>query len=152
MDPFYRDEENEILEALTAGGVRFVVIGGAAVQFHGVERSRDDLDILLEPSDENARRFALSIRRWMAVTPENTAALAHPNKRLPPQAPWYFDFLTSLDGIDFGEAFDAARLVRCGVASVRVLSLPHLLRTKRTRGEPKDLEDVEALERLRLDS
>lgn len=152
MDPFYRGEENEILEALASGGVRFLVIGGAAVQFHGVDRGRDDLDILLEPTDDNASRFASAVRKWMPLSAGSVARIALPELYIRLEAPWFVDFLTSLEGIDFGEAFDAAHLVRCGAASVRVLSLPHLLLTKRTRGEPKDLEDVEALERMRLDS
>ncbi len=147
-DPFYRGEENQILAALSAGGVRFVVIGGAAVQFHGVDRGREDLDILLEPTDENANRFAAAVQRWMPLSAESVARIAQPMLRFSLGAPWNFDFLTSLEGVEFGEAFDAAHVVPCGRTSVRVLSLPHLLLSKRTRGEPKDQEDIEALNRL----
>lgn len=47
----------ELLRALDRHGVRYVVIGGIAVGFHGHVRATKDLDIVIEPSAENVGRF-----------------------------------------------------------------------------------------------
>jgi hypothetical protein len=47
----------ELLRALTSRGVRFVVAGGVAVVLHGIERTTMDLDIALDLSPENVKRF-----------------------------------------------------------------------------------------------
>ncbi|HUT78097.1 MAG TPA: hypothetical protein VM285_10445, partial [Polyangia bacterium] len=70
----------EILRALTSRGVRFVVAGGVAVVLHGIERTTMDLDIALDLSPENVRRFreaadALGLRPLVPVPIE---ALSNP--------------------------------------------------------------------------
>jgi hypothetical protein len=47
---------DEFIASLTAHGVEFVVVGAYALAFHGAPRFTGDLDILVRPSLENARR------------------------------------------------------------------------------------------------
>jgi hypothetical protein len=54
---FFNEAEKGFLQALTNEGVRYVVIGGNAVNFHGHGGPVEDLDIVIEASTENARRF-----------------------------------------------------------------------------------------------
>lgn len=149
MDPFYRGEENEVLEALTVGDVRFVVIGGAAVQFHGHERSRDDLDILIEPTATNAERLASAIARWRPMSPDDVARAAQPKLQFGLPPPRYIHFLTSLPNMDFREVLAEAHMVRVGDIVVPVMSFNHLITNKQSRREAKDLDDVDALLKLR---
>ncbi len=46
----------ELLEAFNAAAVRYLIIGGQAYSCHVEPRYTKDLDILVEPSPENARR------------------------------------------------------------------------------------------------
>ena len=71
----------DILRALTSRGVRFVVAGGVAVVLHGIERTTMDIDIALELSPQNVRRFreaadSLGLRPLVPVPIE---ALADPD-------------------------------------------------------------------------
>ena len=43
----------ELLSALNAHRVRYVIIGGYAVSFHAEPRATKDLDILISPDAEN---------------------------------------------------------------------------------------------------
>lgn len=70
-------EWNEFLGLLMQHGVRFVMVGGLAVGVHGHERYTKDLDLLVEPSEANARRlgsaltefgFAATGRAWRRLT------------------------------------------------------------------------------------
>lgn len=46
----------EMLSALCAAGVEFLVVGAHALAAHGVPRATGDLDIWVRPSAENASR------------------------------------------------------------------------------------------------
>jgi hypothetical protein len=48
----------ELLSRLTAADVRFVVIGGAAIQTHGIDYRTEDVDLTPETSDDNLQRLA----------------------------------------------------------------------------------------------
>jgi hypothetical protein len=54
----------EFIAALNAHGVRYLVIGAHAVAFHARPRATKDLDILLEPTAENARRALTALREF----------------------------------------------------------------------------------------
>lgn len=54
-------EWNEFLGLLMQHGVRFVLVGGLAVGVHGHERYTNDLDVLIDPSEANARRLGKAL-------------------------------------------------------------------------------------------
>jgi hypothetical protein len=47
----------ELLRALVAHGVEFVVIGGFALSFHGAPRATKDVDIVPAPGEDNIMRL-----------------------------------------------------------------------------------------------
>ena len=54
----------ELLEKLARAEVRYVLVGGGAVLLHGHARMTADLDILVEASEENARRLLAALATW----------------------------------------------------------------------------------------
>ncbi len=64
-------------------------------------------------------------------------------------APNRIDLLTSIDGIEFEEAWETRITTRIGGVEVPVFCLAELLRNKRAVGRLRDLADVEELERSR---
>ena len=59
----------DFLESLNREGVAYVVIGGIAVLAHIPYRTTRDLDVLIEPTLENARRHAARSRPGDRSTP-----------------------------------------------------------------------------------
>lgn len=55
----------EFLDALNKNGASYVVIGGMAVLAHIPYRTTRDIDVMIEPTPENARKVhaALRVRR-----------------------------------------------------------------------------------------
>ena len=49
---------DELIAALSDGGVEFVLIGGLAVGAHGFPRATKDVDIVPAPDDGNLDRLA----------------------------------------------------------------------------------------------
>jgi len=60
-----------ICRSLNKEGVRYLLIGGFAVILHGLVRTTKDIDLLIDPSEENVRR----LKRALGTLPDNAVAL-----------------------------------------------------------------------------
>jgi acylphosphatase len=54
----------ELLRLLDAGGIEFIVVGGVAVALNGYVRATEDVDIIVEPSQENIERLLAVLEGW----------------------------------------------------------------------------------------
>jgi len=67
MDEYTRpatwDDVKVVAQLLEAEGVRWALIGGYAIAAHGFVRVSDDVDILVDPSPDNARRWIAALSR-----------------------------------------------------------------------------------------
>ena len=140
----------EMLKALAAESVEFLVVGAYAVAGHGVPRATGDIDLWVRPTPDNAARVWRALERFGAlrsrVSPESfTQPDVVYQIGLPPNR---IDFLTTIDGVAFDDAW--AEKVPCVVSGIafNMLSLRHLLENKRTTGRPQDLADVARLQSL----
>ncbi len=130
-------------------GSRYVLFGGYAVQLWGVARATQDIDILIEPTRDNAERVIAALAEhggWHArdLTPE--AVLRKPVTvvgDLP-----RVDIMTVAWQVHFAEAAGSARLFEVEGVKIPTASLEHLIASKRT-GRPQDAADVEVLEEIR---
>lgn len=153
-----------ILKALEAASVRYLVVGGVAVNLHGYSRFTKDLDLLIDLDPVNALR-AMEVLRdcgLKARVPVKLSDFADPSKR----EEWYTlrnmlvfqmvdldDPFCSVDvfirnPIDFDEAWARALIEWVGEARIRVAAALDLIEMKRLAGRPVDLSDIEALVEL----
>lgn len=79
-----------ILEALSSGGVEFVLIGGMAGVAHGSSRVTVDIDVVYRRSNENMERLAATL-----------APHAPTLRGAPPGLPFRFDPATIRAGLNF---------------------------------------------------
>ena len=56
----------DVLTALIAAEARFLVVGAHALAVHGVPRATQDLDLWIEPTEENAARVWSALVRFGA--------------------------------------------------------------------------------------
>jgi hypothetical protein len=153
-----------VLTALDEAGLRFVVVGGVAMVLHGHLRLTVDLDLVVDPAPDEARRAVrvLTALGLKPVVPVDPLLFAEPSKReewirdrnmlvftlRDPGDPRRTVDLFLREPIPFEELFAAAARMGLGRSTVRVASRAHLIRMKRLAGRPKDLLDIEALEGL----
>jgi len=144
----YTPDFVEFLEALNRRGVRYLIVGGYAVAFHGYPRATKDLDLWLEASPENARRALDAIHDFFGETLGlEEEDLVSPGVVQLGYAPNRIDLvLLPESDPEFAEAYGRARETRAGGVPVRVVSKEDLLALKRTFGRTQDLADVDALE------
>jgi len=140
----------EFLRLLSAEGVRFVVIGGQAIIFHGRVRATLDLDVLVAPSRANAAKIARVVEQFAAPL-VGTYDFTQPDTgiRIGPDAGLHIDVTNSVDGIqDFDAVWRRARVGRFLDVEVRFMSAEDMLLTKRAANRAKDKADIVFLQRL----
>jgi predicted nucleotidyltransferase len=143
----------EFIAALNAHGVRYLVIGAHAVAFHARPRATKDLDILLDPTAENARKALAALREFfggadLGYTVEDL---------LDPQwivqlgvAPVRIDLMSEIPGfVNFEAAWKNRVDAHFGAVTVHYLGLDDLLRAKEAAGRPQDRADVRVLQRAK---
>jgi hypothetical protein len=138
----------ELFACLGARKVKFLVVGGYAFAFHAKPRYTKDLDILVEPTPENARRLlqalddfgfgALDLQEEDFTQPGRIVQLGYPPNRV--------DFLTTLKGVTFDGAWEHRIEGRFGEEKIFYLGLDELIRNKRSVGRAQDQADVSVLE------
>jgi hypothetical protein len=138
----------EMLRALADEGVEYLVVGAYAVAGHGIPRATGDIDLWVRPTAENAARLWQALERFGAprsrVTPETfTQPDVVYQIGLPPNR---IDFLTSIDGVLFEDAWPERYVSDVGGLAVPMLSRRHLIANKRATGRPQDLADIARLE------
>jgi hypothetical protein len=137
----------DLLVILDQEEVRYLVVGGYAVIHYAQPRYTKDLDIWLEPSPENAKRVmkAFSI---FGVSPFGLTEAdfeAEGTQLNIGRAPVAIDFLTSLPGVDFGDAWSSREISDAEGCVVNYLSKAHLIEAKKKAGRRVDLADVDEL-------
>jgi predicted nucleotidyltransferase len=144
--PWLDRDELEVVRSFLDAGVRFVVVGGRAVQFHGHARPAKDLDLLVEPSAENWPRLQAALRPLNVGVP--------PFEELSPerkyQARLHFyetvELLTAIDGVSFADAWRESIETEFAGLNVRGISRAHLIVSKRRGNRQLDADDIKALQ------
>lgn len=127
--------------------VRYLVIGGIAAVMHGVPRATFDLDILIDPTEANAKRLL----KALLAAGLGTAALIDADELLAKEITIFndrirVDVMTSTPGLDFNNAWNRREVMKVEDATFNVISRDDLIAAKRATGRTTDLEDVRILE------
>lgn len=137
--------------------VKYITIGGFAVNFHGYNRSTGDIDILLEDSLENRYKLRNAfvkiglgdikeletmqfIAGWTEFSIENGFTL---------------DILTSVKGLEnksFDELFLVSDEIEIDGIPIKFIDYKNLIIAKRATSRPKDILDIEELEKINENS
>jgi hypothetical protein len=144
LNPDFRD----MLSVLCDEGAEFLLVGAYALATHGLPRATGDMDIWIRCSQENAARVWRALRRFRApLTGLNEDDLNTPNLVFQIGiAPRRIDLLTSIDAVQFDEAWPDRRVVEIEGLSIGVIGRSHLIQNKEAVGRPQDLADVAWLE------
>lgn len=146
----------ELLERLVEAEVRFVLVGGLAVNAWGYLRATRDVDVVPDPDRDNLERLDALLRGLggkvdvggkLLGSESISTFLRTGDRTLVMTELGQVDILQGLPQVPrFEDLEQQARDVDIEGLAVRVCSLDHLLEMKRASDRPRDLEDVEALE------
>ena len=146
-----RDEIIRVLRTFEAVGLEYVLIGAAAMGFHGLVRATEDLDLFIKATPENIERLRSALRQAYDDDPQvneiSSADLLgeYPAVRyFPPTGDLYFDVLTRLGEVANFETVDA-QIKEVQGTRVRVATPLALYRMKKSTIREKDHVDASAL-------
>lgn len=153
MDLF--EEELVILfKAFQSANLSYIMVGGFATNLHGFSRFTADLDIWIKDTPENKQRFRKAIAlagygdfpqyETMEFVPGWTTLALNNDMELDIMA-----FMANFTAANFDECYELAPIMDILGNKVRVLHLNHLIAEKAKLGRPKDLIDLEELEKIR---
>ncbi len=141
------EDLKRLCAALNAAGARYMVIGGMAVNYYGLSRATEDVDLLVDASPENVRRLKMGL----SVLADNAARdvaetdlAEHVVVRVVDEVT--VDLIARIGEVTFENA-EAVQVVVDGVV-IPVASLPTLIATKGGLRE-KDRLDLQFLLKVR---
>lgn len=154
-----------ILREFQEQKVKYVLVGGMALNILGSMRSTADMDILVEMSDQNLKKIIkiLTKNGYKVKQPVDPMDLADQVTR----RDWIqnkhmkaFNFykdreLKEVDiiietPVSYEKARKTALTIKCGRLTLPVISLEHLITMKKKSNRPVDKLDIEDLKRIKM--
>jgi predicted nucleotidyltransferase len=142
----------KILHALLNCEVEFLMIGGYAVNYYGYGRPTGDMDLWLRPDNSNKEKCleAFKVLDYPEKSIENLKPINFEEAQVffIGKAPLRIDFLTSVNIVDFEEAWKKRKILQYEDLELPVIDFDHLILTKMTTGRSQDKIDLEELQKI----
>jgi len=140
----------EFIELLNAHEVRYMVVGGYAVAYHGYVRHTGDIDVWIEISERNAARLVQVMQAFGFGAMYKEADFLQPDTVIQlGVSPIRIDILSEVDGVQFAECFAACEPTIWDGVTINFISLADLRRNKAATGRSKDAADLHQLNKIK---
>jgi len=137
----------QFIELLNKNNVRYLVVDGYALAFHGFPRYTKDIDFWVWVNQENARNLvktleefgfsSLDLKEDDFLSPGYVVQLGQPPGRI--------DLLTSVTGLDFEECYETRVNIEIQGSKIDFIDLESFKKNKKAVGRHQDLADLENL-------
>ncbi|MGB8656456.1 MAG: hypothetical protein WCE90_01560 [Candidatus Zixiibacteriota bacterium] len=137
----------ELLALFNKHGVDYIIVGAYALAHHGAPRYTGDMDLLVRPNPENAKRIlrafdkfgfgSLGLKIEDFASPDQVIQIG--------VTPVRIDIVTSLTGVSWEQAAAGRIAGAYGDLEVYYLGKEQFILNKRALGRKKDLADLEAI-------
>ena len=154
----------EILRAFQKQKVKYILVGGIAVNLLGSMRGTADLDILVEMSDDNLRKIVKILKRYgyrvkqpvdpLRIADKKTREDWIKNKNMKALNFYKEDELKEVDiiiesPVSFEEANKKPVLIEIDDLILPVISIDNLIKMKEKTGRAVDKLDIEELKMIK---
>lgn len=138
----------EFIKLLNSNQVRYLIVGGYAVAFHGHPRYTKDIDIWIWINENNAKNMkkaldefgfsSLGLKEEDFLVPGYVIQLGYPPNRI--------DILTQVTGLEFDLCYSSKIELDIDGITVNFIDLESLKKNKKAIGRFQDLADLEKLQ------
>jgi len=136
-----------VFESFQKHEVRYLVIGGIASILYGVPRATFDLDILIDPTEDNTQKLLDSLlEAGLATAAEVSVHEVLENEITIFKDRIRIDVQTFSPGLNFGKSWERRNTMEYRGQEFQVVSREDLIASKKAAGRDVDLEDVRLLE------
>lgn len=154
-----------IFKKLNEKGIKYIVVGGIAVNLYGIPRMTYDIDLLLDIEDDNLKKFLTIMKKWgfKPKAPVNIMDFVLKEKR----EEWIknkhmkaFSFVNTewaiseidvvIDSpVDYRKAHEKINHITLQNISIPVISIDNLMKMKHATGRKQDEADIRYLRGLK---
>ncbi len=138
----------ELLKCFLSHDVRFLIIGGHAVSYHGYPRFTKDLDLWIDRSEDNAVRVVEALRDFgfdfEGLSPEMFTQESRMTQM--GREPNRVDILHTIKGVEFSECYPRSQRAIIDGSPIPIISKPDLILNKLATARPQDLADADQLQ------
>lgn len=151
----------DVFEALYCEKIKYLIVGGLAVNLHGVPRLTCDIDIIISTDKENILRLNAVLKKLgytpsLPVNPDNLADEQILGDWIENKNMKAFSFYHTKENnkvidivishpLDFSEAFQKSTKRKVDDIEITIVSIDDLISMKEFSGRPKDISDAEML-------
>lgn len=155
----------DIFKGFEENGVRYLVVGGTAVNIYGYVRLTMDLDIMVDLSDHNLVKLIDTMKQcgYSPRVPVEPVEFISRDKRdewikekgaivftfIDPENPYRQIDIFLVNPIEFEDAYSRRADMKIRGLTVSVISIEDLIKLKILSGRERDIEDVHQLENIR---
>ena len=154
-----------IFKNLNEEGVRYIVVGGIAVNLYGIPRMTYDIDLLLDLEDKNLEKFLKLLKGWgfKPKVPMDIMEFAEKDKRKdwiknknmkafnlvnPEWAISEIDIVID-SPVDYDKAHKRINEIKLHGVIIPVVSIDDLIKMKERTGRKQDKADIRYLKELK---
>ena len=137
----------ELLELFNSHKVEYLIVEAHALALHGIPRYTGDIDILVNPSEENAVRILAALRDFgFGLLSLDVADFSQPAKVVQlGVVPNRIDLLTGLTGVTFDDGPQTPFWAIWMGIPVPYIGIRAFRKNKLAAGRPRDLADLHSL-------
>lgn len=155
----------DVLREFGKQNVKYLLVGGIAVNLYGYARFTVDLDIMVGLDEENLMKLIDVMERlnYKPRVPVKTIDLTVEEKRdqwVREKGAVVFTFIHPGDPVkhidiflrnpvDFDIAYREKEIIKVRDIAINLISIDHLIEMKQSTGRPRDLEDINQLKRVK---
>jgi hypothetical protein len=155
----------DLFAALKRHDVRYLLVGGLAVNLYGIERATGDIDLVVDLTEENIHRFSnamnetgmrprlpvsledfanSSLRRsWIEEKGMRVFSLHHPEQH-------YLELDIFVESpFDFADVYEMREVMGRDNATISVVPIDTLIAMKEVAARPQDKADVYHLRQIK---
>lgn len=141
----------ELLILFNKHDVKYCIIGAFALAFYARPRYTKDLDILVEPSSQNALKILAALNDFgfgeLALSEEDFTKQGHIIQL--GYEPVRIDLITSIEGIDFDAIWRNHSSGKFGNTVAFFIGLTEFIQSKKNADRLQDRADLELLEKAK---
>ena len=146
----------QFVKITTKNKVRLILVGGAAVNFHGFQRNSEDIDFWIDTSSENMKRFQSTLRQMGYKFSDFPEKVRKGKQNITIKfGPTRIEILVRYDlNKTFEQAYQNCQKVQIKGHDLKyhVLGYDDLIASKFKSGRKQDLLDIETLQKIKKTS
>jgi hypothetical protein len=149
MGNIFNEDFRDFIRALNNNNVAYLLVGGYSVILHGYSRTTGDMDIWVKRDMENYKKLVNAFLEFKMPVFEMTEDnfLNHDawdvfrfGKR-----PSAIDIMVKVKGLNFDECYKDVQSFDYEGLNIKTINFNHLLQAKKASHRPKDIDDIENL-------